>query len=1611
MPITYYNESPYWDDFNQNKNYLRVLFRPGYSVQARELTQLQTALQAQIARFGDHFFKDGSKVMGGLATLNNKLAFVKVRASETNNANVQTTYSTLSYTGNSATYLQTDPVTGQYVLIGSTIYGTTNGLSARIIDIAPPTNEDNNIVLFVEYLSSGGKVTTTNGITTDTTGVIKAFAADEYLITQRTVDEVTTYIAFRAKSLENGHHPNGFGTRLSVDEGVYYVKGCFVHTPASSIIISRYRTNPFARVIYSVTENKVTPVMDTTLNDNALGSPNVGAPGAHRYQIAMDLAIENWNPALYDENVDNRILVAIIENGTIKKEGRTEYAEIMKTLAQRTFEESGNYVLNPFRLSVREYLNDFTNDGLYTEAQIQGAIRGIDNATEARSYAANKLAIGLDPSVAYINGYRVELQSTVHTPIKKARKYEQLNNIFVSAEYGNYAVVTLLRGLPDIAAYSTINLNNSGNSLVGSARVRSIQYISGTGDTATYKVYLFDVTILPNHQLSEIAKLANGSGFTANLVTAGVITDAANNSLVFKLPTNVTKSATDLTYRVRQTFTASASATTVTLSPTTANQYFVSESASDYVVVKTDGTAFGPGASGAYVICPASVQINAPTGGNTYNSVTLTFAANVLTNGGNVKVVATCQRATAAKTKTLTDAFITIDTPNIVAGGYDSLAQVDIHSVSAIRMSPDTTTPVANDAAWLALPDILDRYTIDNGQRDNYYDYGTVTLKAGVNPPTGKIRVYFKYFAHGSPGDYFSVASYGNDYEKIPAFQSSNGVVELRDCIDFRPSINAWNETVMAAPSPSITCDLSYYLPRIDKVYMDQFGNVKVTEGIASLTPKAPDDVTGTMTLYTLSIPAYTFTPSSVLSKMIDHRRYTMRDIGRIEKRVQKLEYYTALSLLEKETANQQILDNDGYDRYKNGFVVDNFTGHGIGAVTHPDYTAAIDKNAGVLRPMFWEDSVNLRLDSTNSSGYRQTGPLVTLNYYSAPIINQPYASYIQSVNPFAVNSWVGTIKMFPSTDEWKETTVAPQVIMDNGAGTYDSIKNAQDPEIAIGTLWNEWATNWNGLDTNSGSDSSRISVGGGSTTDSITSWDEFLKSRTNLSGGELSALNPEIQSTYIANRAVETNLVPYIRSRKIYFKAVGLKPNTKFYAFFDGRNVGPFVRQETEIPAWALNYSGTNTSMDPTFINYNSSTFVTDYINYTSHPDSSTSLYSNARGELYGSFILPNTEFIRFKSGKKIFRLIDIGNNNNKLATSVAEGQYDARGTFLGQQSASIVSMRSPDVCPMKMEGVISDAQFIAPNKNEGTQIPEIPKPPLPPNPPVDVVVVYDQETNEVVLDEEETTVYFDPSPDTPEDVVDQVVVCPPETDVWPPLPVIGCVFPENTEVAPAVIAANPNCCPDGSLKGWYPGEAFGQAGGLIWSCPPQPRITPEVHEQVSGPGTETVGYGWYPSEAYGGAPGGLVYGPPPTPNTSGQKYSSNNNTPDDTGHVYEEPATASDMVGEAFDIASGTDYTPQNETIITCVHPNEWDTTSLNQTISVTEIEPDIYPGLPDSPGGDVVFYVGEDEANVNDVYEPYMEYYPEYNASTIYIDEGAQVSYEAFDEEYNNDVQNMS
>ena len=80
---TNFNVDPYYDDYSEDTGYLRVLFRPGYAVQGRELTQLQTILQKQSSRVGDHIFKDGSAVIGGEVTLDTQISYLKLSSVDT----------------------------------------------------------------------------------------------------------------------------------------------------------------------------------------------------------------------------------------------------------------------------------------------------------------------------------------------------------------------------------------------------------------------------------------------------------------------------------------------------------------------------------------------------------------------------------------------------------------------------------------------------------------------------------------------------------------------------------------------------------------------------------------------------------------------------------------------------------------------------------------------------------------------------------------------------------------------------------------------------------------------------------------------------------------------------------------------------------------------------------------------------------------------------------------------------------------------------------------------------------------------------------------------------------------------------------------------------------------------------------------------------------------------------------------------------------------------------------------------------------------------------------------------------------------------------------------
>src|SRR5690606_36428184 len=134
------------------------------------------------------------------------------------------------------------------------------------------------------------------------------------------------------------------------------------------------------------------------------------------------------------------------------------------------------------------------------------------------------------------------------------------------------------------------------------------------------------------------------------------------------------------------------------------------------------------------------------------------------------------------------------------------------------------------------------------------------------------------------------------------------------------------------------------YLPRIDKVVLTKERQLRVIQGEPSVRPVPPADATDSMTLYVVSYPPYTADPSLVQIQPVDHRRYTMRDIGRLEKRIDHLEYYVSLSMLEQMTAQQPEYDDDDIERFKNGILVDPFSSHAVGAVEDLDYKFSTDE-------------------------------------------------------------------------------------------------------------------------------------------------------------------------------------------------------------------------------------------------------------------------------------------------------------------------------------------------------------------------------------------------------------------------------------------------------------------------------------------------------------------------------------------------------------------------------------------------------------------------------------------------------------------------------------------
>jgi len=1535
---TDFNVSPYYDDFSGAKKFHRVMYRPAFAVQARELTTQQSINQNQIEKFGDHMFKQGAMVIPGQISTDFHFNAVKLT----------------SFTGTLANFDD------------NTVTGGTSGVVADVVSYVATDGTDPDTI-FVKYRTSG---TDNVSVTfTETETLTSGAATGETAVVSTTVE----------------------GSAVKIEAGTYYINGFFVDVTAQTLILDKYTNTPTYRVGLTIAETFVTSTDDTSLLDNATGSSNVNATGAHRFKIDLTLS-----KLALDSTADSSFveLLRVQDGAVVNKVDTTQYSIVEDTLARRTFDESGDYVVRNFDLDVREHLISGTNRGIYAA-----------DATSVDGNTANeaKLALGLSQGKAYVKGYEIAKHGTTYVDMNKARDYETDSGITTRFSQISFVNVTNLYGTPDVGfvsgeteVYKKVRLvdtehstrgtaltNNDGTIYdVGRAKSRGIEYNSGDASgvfmstaalkTNTYKHYLFDtvmfahlnikgaasgaltdgetltggtsgataivesitslgtatitgvtaanppvVTMSAGHNFTEgqqilIASAAgmtsintyhtvknpsattlelytaagatgtpsavNGTGYTAwssggtvahtiavlsnvkgtfsenetctggsssetvvvqydafgckgfeqkqftqtkgismagsptytadvdltttygdvktlsgtvstvdpdvspgSIIMDGsdvngtdtgdsiIIEDATetgsaviaigledpadqadvllgsatkftselkigdqinfeddsnttvtrlvqsihsdtkletavglgttsatskifkrqrtkiqsanNDKLLFKLPYNVTKTllttdnsgVSDTSFKIRRQFVSTLSSSgTATLTAGT-NEIFSAHSENDFTVsIMTKGGSASAGEVGDVITLAGSGDF---TLGGSPTGKTLAIDLGSTYNGSKIKILATISASVVgAKTKTTTTATTTVATAALSGLTQINLGYADVHTLTSVYMAADFSTAAATTDT-----DITDRFNLDSGMRDNFYDVGRLIRKAGKVAPTGRLLITYSYFAHGA-GNLFSVDSYsGFDYGSIPTYTSdvTGERFDLRDTLDFRPRVD--NASTIDAGdgqdrqysgtgastlelvkfNSDITADLEYYLSRRDKIFMASNGDFKVISGASSLDPIEPEGIADAMLLYKLFVPAYTFKTSDIAIRPQDNRRYTMRDIGRIEKRVESIEYYTQLSLLESEAQNMQIQDADGFDRFKNGIIVDNFTGHGIADVTDNDYSVSMDMANGELRPAFHQDNIKLiESDSVlenstamsdtirTTNGYQKTGDLITLPYTSVEYASQPYASTTVNLQPFNVIDYIGTLSLSPEMDEWMATEVLPEMQVDM-PGTFDTLTSlaaAGVLDLNLGTVWGNWNEQWSGSvqEVNRTSNTSGPRWGWQNTQTSITTEQRVGLRRAGIRTG----LIPNAVRTSFGDRVVSVAFAPFMRQKDITFTAKDMKPLSRIYPFFDSIDVSNYVTPTGSSAGAAL---------------------ITD-----------------ASGEATGVFSIPdptNTANPKWRTGKRTFRLTTSSTNSLVVdITTSAESDYSAKG-MIQQVQETVVSTREPQI------------------------------------------------------------------------------------------------------------------------------------------------------------------------------------------------------------------------------------------------------------------------------------------------------------------------------------------
>lgn len=451
-----FNYDPYFDDFDEDKNFMRVLFRPGYSLQARELTQLQTILSNQIERFGNHIFKSGSPVIGGKVSLDDNAFYIILNT---------------QYSGS-------DIILENFLDKTIVSYNSNKIVRAKVIAIDDTTT---NKILIVKYLSG------------------EFFAEDDELkiYGQNIFAQVASSSAV------------GRSYVASIQDGVYYFKGQFVKvTPQFLVLETFYRIGhnnstvnlqPSYKIGIEFEDLVIDEIDDISLLDPAQGSFNYQAPGATRYKVNTTLSKRTLDSA--DESAFIEI-VRIVNGVKTREIDYPIYSEIEKTLARRTYDESGNYTVDPFVISLEEdYVDTANND--YVDPAYFTAV--------------------LDPGKAYVGGHEVQTIAPTKLQVSRARVTANVNEYDLPTNYSSYIVANTVSGTLSISDFPVLDIHCVPYSSV--SRASTSEYNSskiGTVRANMMKYYTAaDANYGPGHKFTINLFELDSTSITGTLASSG----------------------------------------------------------------------------------------------------------------------------------------------------------------------------------------------------------------------------------------------------------------------------------------------------------------------------------------------------------------------------------------------------------------------------------------------------------------------------------------------------------------------------------------------------------------------------------------------------------------------------------------------------------------------------------------------------------------------------------------------------------------------------------------------------------------------------------------------------------------------------------------------------------------------------------------------------------------------------------------------------------------------------------------------------------------------------------------------------------------------------------